>query len=113
MYSKTALPAALALACTFYGGAFLVLAAGSAVLLYISYVMPTAAALFKSRKRFRERKYNLGPLSKPSAVIAILGGLVLTSVGFQPPNQAVIKLIAGMLVVMGLVWFAFERRRFK
>src|SRR5206468_6912342 len=89
------LSGALAFACTFYGGAFLVLAAGSAVLLYISYVMPTASALFatrsRTRKRWREREYHLGLLSKPFAVFAVIGGLVLSIVGNAAANRAVGK----------------------
>ena len=105
--------AALAFVCTLYAGAFSVLAAGSAVLLYISYVMPSASALFATQRHWLDRAYNLRLLSKPFALFAILGGLVLTFVGIQPPNQAVGMLIAGMVVFMGIVWFLFEHRRFK
>ena len=105
--------AVLAFACTLYGGAFSVLAAGSAVLLYISYIMPSASALFATQRHWLDRAYNLRTLSKPFALFAILGGLALTFVGIQPPNEAVGRLIAGMLVVMAIVWFLVERHRFK
>jgi len=105
--------AVLALACTLYGGTFLVLAAGSAVLLYISYVMPIASTLFTTRRVWRDRQFNLGVLSKPAAVFAILGGLVLTIVGILPPNEQVGKLIGGMLALMGAMWLLVERRRFR
>jgi amino acid transporter len=105
--------AALALLSCLYGGAFVVLAAGCAVFLYISYVMPVAAGLLAEGKAWKEKgPFNLGAVSKPNAVLAILGGLVLVWVGFQPPNDKVGYLIIGLLVVMAVLWFAVERRRF-
>jgi amino acid transporter len=103
----------LAFACTLYGGAFSVLAAGSAVLLYISYVMPSASALITNHPDWHGRAFNLRSLSRPFAFMAILGGLILTFVGIQPPNQAVGYLVTGMLAAMGLAWFLVEKRRFK
>src|SRR5258707_6955390 len=68
---------ALALVATLYADAFFILAAGSAVLLYISYVMPVAAGLLAEGKAWKEKgPFNLGTLSKPLAVLAIIGGLV-------------------------------------
>ena len=105
--------AALAFISCLYGQAFTVLAAGCAVFLYISYIMPVAAGILAEGKTWKEKgPFNLGQLSKPNAVLAILGGLVLIWVGFQPPNQLVGYLVVGLLVFMGIYWFAFERTRF-
>jgi amino acid transporter len=107
--------AILAIAATLYGDAFIVLATGSAVFLYISYVMPTAAGILAEGKTWKHKgPFNLGKLSKPIAVLAVLGGSLLAYVGMQPPNQAVLKLTIGMLISMALLWFVFgERNRFK
>lgn len=97
-----------------YGGAFVVLAAGCAVFLYISYIMPVVAGLFAEGKSWKEKgPFSLGWWSKPNAVLAILGGLVLVWVGFQPPNHFVGYLIIGMLVVMAVLWVVSENRRFE
>ena len=97
-----------------YGGAFTVLAAGCAVFLYISYILPVVAGLFAEGKSWKEKgPFNLGVLSKPNAVVAILGGLVLAWVGFQPPNQLVGYLIVGLLVVLGILWLVSENKRFE
>jgi len=105
--------AALAFISCLYGQAFSVLVAGCAVFLYISYIMPVLAGLLAEGKTWKEKgPFNLGAISKPNAVLAILGGLVLVWVGFQPPNQLVGYLIVGLIIFMGILWFARERTRF-
>ena len=106
--------AALAFLSCLYGGAFIVLAAGCAVFLYISYIMPVVAGIFAEGKTWKEKgPFNLGAFSKPNAVIAMLGGLVLAWVGFQPPNQLVGYLVIGLIVFLVVLWFASEGKRFK
>ena len=107
--------AILAIAATLYGDAFLVLATGSAVFLYISYVMPTAAGLLAEGKTWQHKgPFNLGGLSKSIGVLAVLGGSLLAYVGMQAPNEKVFYLTIAMLVVMAIFWFVFgENKRFK
>ncbi len=107
--------AILAIAATLYGDAFIILATGSAVFLYISYVMPTAAGLLAEGKTWTHKgPFSLGGLSKPIGVLAVLGGSLLAYVGMQAPNQKVFYLTIAMLVVMAVFWFAFgEKKRFK
>ena len=90
------------------------LAAGCAVFLYISYIMPVAAGIFAEGKNWKEKgPFNLKSWSKPNAILAIIGGFVLVWVGFQPPNELVGYLIVGLLVVLLILWFASERTRFQ
>jgi amino acid transporter len=105
--------AVLAFISVLYGQAFSVLVAGCAVFLYISYVMPVLAGLLAEGKAWKQKgPFNLGAYSKVNAVLAILGGLVLVWVGFQPPNQLVGYLIIGLIVFMAVLWLARERTRF-
>ena len=105
--------AALALIATLYGDAFVVLSTGCAVFLYISYVMPVAAGLLSEGRTWKKKgPFNLGVWSRPVAVLAIIGGLILAWVGFQPPNEKVLYLTIAMIVVMIAIWYAFERHRF-
>lgn len=106
--------AALAFAATLYSNAFLVLSTGCAVFLYISYIMPSAAGIFAEGKTWTHKgPFNLGAWSKPIAILAVLGGAVLVYVGIQPPNEKVLYLAVGMLVVMAVYWWALgERNRF-
>jgi amino acid transporter len=96
-----------------YAPAFIVLATGCAVFLYISYVMPIAAGLIAEGKSWTQKgPFRLGAFSKPNAIVAIIGGLILAWVGFQPPNEKVLYLTIGLTVVLIVLWFAVERRRF-
>ena len=107
--------AILAVAATLYGDAFVVLSTGSAVFLYISYVMPVAAGLLAEGKTWTHKgPFNLGGMSKLIGSAAVIGGAFLVFVGIQPPNEKVLYLTIAMLVVMGIFWFMFgERNRFK
>ncbi len=107
--------AILSILATLYAAAFSVLAVGCAVFLYISYVMPTAAGILAEGKTWKHKgPFNLGGLSKPIGVLAVLGGGFLVLVGIQPPNEKVLYVTIAMLIVMAVFWFAFgEKKRFK
>lgn len=104
----------IAWASTLYANAFVVLATGCAVFLYLSYVMPIAAGFFAEGKTWKEKgPFNLGGYSKINAVIAVLVGIVLAITGFFPPNEKVFYLTIAMAVVMVVLWYSFERNRFE
>jgi amino acid transporter len=106
--------AALTIIGTLYAPAFVVLAAGCAVFLYLSYAMPIAAGLLQEGKTWTHKgPFNLGGFSKIVAVLAILGALILAWVGMQPPNEKVLYVGVGLAVVMVMFWFAVERKRFE
>jgi amino acid transporter len=99
--------------CGANANAYLVLASGCAVFLYVSYVMPIAAGIFAEGKRWTKKgPFQLGVWSRPIGVLAVLGGGVLIFVGFQPPNELVGKFLAGTVVFLVVVWYAVERKRF-
>ena len=105
----------LSIIATLYGDAFVVLSTGCAVFLYLSYLMPVAAGLRAEMKGTWTAKgpFQLGAASKLVAVLAIIGCALLIFVGVQPPNEKVGYLIIAMLIVMVIIWVAFEARRFK
>jgi amino acid transporter len=106
--------AALTVIGTIYAPAFVVLAAGCAVFLYISYAMPIAAGLLAEGKTWTHKgPFHLGVFSKPVAVLAIVGAVILAWVGMQPPNEKVFYVGVGLVVVMAVFWFAVERKRFE
>ena len=107
--------AILSIIATLYGDAFYVLATGCAVFLYLSYVMACAAGLRSELKGTWTQKgpFNLGGASVLVAVLAVIGCIILILVGVQPPNEKVGYLILGMIVVMAIIWYAFERSRFE
>lgn len=93
--------------------AYIVLASGCAVFLYVSYIMPIAAGVLVEGGRWTKKgPFNLGVWSRPIGVLAFLGGGVLVFVGVQPPNQLVGWFLGGTVVLLTAVWFLLERRRF-
>src|SRR5258706_14224377 len=100
----------LAFISTLYADAFLILATGCAVFLYISYMIPVIAGFFAEGKTWKEKgPFNLGSWSKPNAIIAAVGVALLTTTGFFPPNQRVFYLTVAMVVILPILWFAFEK----
>jgi amino acid transporter len=94
-----------------YGDAFAVLSTGSAVFLYVSYVMPVAAGLNAEGKTWvRKGPFNLGMWSKPIATLAVLGGAVLVYVGIQPPNEKVLYISLLLIAIMAVFWYGFGVR---
>jgi amino acid transporter len=106
--------ALLALLATLYSPAFAALAAGCALFLYISLAMPVAAGLLAEGKTWKEfGPFRLGVWSKPLAVITVLGVLVLMYAGIQPPFDILINYAIGLVVLLLVLWFGIESRRFK
>ena len=107
------LTVALSIAATLYSPAFAALAAGCAMFLYISYAMPIAAGLLAEGKSWTEfGPFRLGILSKPFALISVLGGIVIIFIGTRPPNDILDNYFIGLLVLLAIVWFAVARTRF-
>ena len=103
------LGAVLSVAATLYSPAFAALAAGCALFLYVSYVMPIAAGMLAEGKTWTEfGPFRLGIWSKPLALIAIAGVLVLMYAGIQPPFDILINYALGLIVLLLVLWFGIE-----
>jgi amino acid transporter len=90
------------------------IAAVCAVFLYLSYVLPVAAgARAHGRTWTRFGPFQLGRAFKPLAILSSLGCLFLLVIGVQPPNQQALPILIGSGVLLLVIWFGFERRRFK
>lgn len=93
---------------------FLVLATGCAVFLYLSYAIPVLAGFFAEGKTWTTKgPFNLGGLSKPIALIAGVGVLLLSTTGFFPPNQPVFYLTLGMVIILPIIWVAGINKSFE
>ena len=77
--------------------------------------MPIAAGfLAEGGPKWKEKgPFNLGSFSKINAIIAVLAGVTLAITGFFPPNEKVFYLTVAMVVIMPILWYAFERNRFE
>ena len=103
----------LSIIATLYSPAFLALAAGCAMFLYISYAMPILAGLFAEGNSWTEfGPFKLGALSKPFAVITVLGAVLIIYIGTRPPNDILVNYLIGLLVLLAVIWFGIARKRF-
>ncbi len=102
----------LSIIATLYGGAFLVLSTGCAVFLYLSYLMPIAAAMRSEMAGNWKNKgpFNLGGASIPIALVAIVGCAILIFVGVQPPQEKVGYLIVILILALIGFWQSMEGR---
>jgi hypothetical protein len=56
--------------------------------------------------------FQLGALSKPFAIISVLGAFVLFYIGVQPPLDALLTYTAVLLIIMAVLWFGVARKHF-
>jgi amino acid transporter len=105
--------AILAFLSTLYTPAFLTLASGCAVFLYLSYAMPVGAGLLAEGKSWTTKgPFQLGGLSKLFGIITVVWALVLYFIGVQPPNDDLLRYTGGLLVIMAILWFGIAQRKF-
>jgi amino acid transporter len=105
--------AMLAVAFTAYAKVYETISIVCTIFLYISYVLPTALGLIAYGRRWtRMGPWDLGMWYRPLAVVCILGCGLLLVVGVQPPYELALKVVAVMVGVMLVLWFAVERFRF-
>ncbi len=94
--------------------AYTTIAAVCTVFLYISYVLPIGAGLLAyGRTWTRFGPWQLRVWYRPLAAVSVIGCLFLLLIGVQPPNQLALRIVSGAAVLMIVVWFGFERRRFR
>jgi amino acid transporter len=98
---------------TVYAAAYATIAAAAAVLLYISYVLPTAIGAIAYARWWTEMgPWHLGRWFRPLAVVSVVGCAALVAIGMQPPNEKAAYVVGGMVVALAVVWFAVVRRHF-
>jgi amino acid transporter len=105
-----ALAAAMA---TVYTPVYEIMAAVTAIFLYISYVLPTALGLLAYGRRWTAMgPWHLGPWYRPLAAVSVLGCAALILIGMQPPNEKTAWIVGGTLLALAAVWYGGARNRF-
>jgi len=121
--------AVLATLACYYAPFMFALATGCALFLYISYAMPVAAGLLAEGNTWTEfGPFRLGALSKPFAILTIIGVLLLIYPGTQPPNDVLYaplffadhpvlnwltRPLPVIFALLAIAWIVSESRRFK
>jgi amino acid transporter len=98
-----------------YAPAYSTLTTAGVIFLYISYVMPTAAAYLAYGKTWtRMGPFTVGQrLFKILAVISVVGVLVLIWIGVQPPNGKALYVTFGVVVLLIAGWWLGIRKIFR
>jgi len=95
--------------------AYSIVVSCTVIFLFLSFALPIALGLFTigTAKWPNMGPWNMGvPVYKLVAVLAIISMIVIFFIGIQPPNDWALEITVGFLVLTGVVWFAFENRRF-
>ena len=98
---------------TVYADAYATIAASATVLLYISYVLPTAIGVIAYGRWWTELgPWHLGRWFHPFAVVSVVGCAALVVIGMQPPNEKAAFVVGGTVAALAVMWFAVARHRF-
>lgn len=90
------------------------IAAVCVLLLYVSYVLPTALGFFAwGRTWTTPGPWHLGRWYRPLALVAVVGCGGLFVIGVQPPNEKALWTIGLFVAFLGVLWLTVERRRFR
>lgn len=86
------------------------------IFLFFSFAIPITLGLLAwgTSKWDKMGPWNLGETTfKLFAVLSILAMILIFVLGIQPPNDWALYITVGFLVLTGVVWFGFEKRRFQ
>jgi hypothetical protein len=86
------------------------------IFIFFSDALPIALGLiaYGGPKWPRMGPWSMGHLGfSLLAALSVLAMIVIFVIGVQPPNQLALNVTIGFLILTALIWFAFERRRFK
>jgi hypothetical protein len=98
---------------TVYTPVYEIMAAVTAIFLYISYVLPTALGLLAYSRRWTVMgPWHLGRWYRPLAAVSVLGCVALIIIGMQPPNEKTAWIVGSVLLTMAVIWFGGARSRF-
>lgn len=93
-----------AIAFTLYTPVYSTITLVCAILLYLSYVLPTLLGLMAHGRSWTSMgPWQLGGWYRPLAVLAILGCSVLIAIGMAPPNEKALYFVLAMTAVLLLM----------
>ncbi len=106
--------AIIAVLFTLYTPAYTTIVSVTVIFLFLSYGMPIMAGLLVYGKSWTKMgPWDMGPVFRVVAVLVILAVVLIFFLGVQPPNDAALRITLVFLAITAVVWFGFERRRFK
>lgn len=99
---------------TLYTPAYTTIVSVTVIFIFISYGMPVMLGGMAYGKTWTHMgPWTLGPIYPLIALLVALSIALILYLGVQPPNDAALNITLAFLVITAVVWFGFERRRFK
>ena len=84
------------------------------IFIFLSCGLPVIAGLFAYGRSWTQMgPWDMGPAYRIVGVLAIGAIALIFYLGVQPPNGAALTITLVFLAITAVVWFGFERRRFK
>ena len=105
----------VALLIAVYGGAYSVVTSMSTVGLYVAYIIPVFLG-WRARKAnvwTQRGPWHLGPYSNVVNFAAVVWTVFICVILVMPPNQLAGKTMLGVVVLLAVWYWAFERYRFR
>ncbi|MBN8999103.1 MAG: amino acid permease [Rhizobiales bacterium] len=96
--------------------AYSIVVSCTVIFLFFSFAIPIALGLFAygTKKWPTMGPWNMGKgLFSLFAVLSIVAMVLIFGIGVQPPNDWALYITIGFLILTGIVWIAFENRRFQ
>ncbi len=99
---------------TLYTPAYTTIVSVTVIFLFLSYGLPVAIGGVAYGKTWtRMGPWDMGPAFRVVSVLAVLAVALIFFLGVQPPNDAALAITIAFLAITAVVWFGFERGRFK
>jgi amino acid transporter len=99
---------------TLYTPVYETMAAVAAILLYLSYVLPTGLGLVAHGRGWTTMgPWNLGRWYRPLAAMSVVGCVALIAIGMHPPNEKSLWIVGGVLLLLAILWRAGMKDRFQ
>jgi hypothetical protein len=77
-------------------------------------VLPSVLGFFAYGRSWTQMgPWNLGPWFRPLALMCVVGCGLLLAICMSPPNEKAFAITAAAAGALVVIWFAFERRRFR
>lgn len=99
---------------TLYTPAYTTIVSVTVIFIFISYGLPIAlGGLAYGSTWTKMGPWNMGPVFRLVALLVTLSAALILFLGVQPPNDKALQITLAFLALTAVVWFGFERRRFK
>ena len=98
---------------TLYAPVYTTIVSVTVIFLFLSYAMPILSGLLAYGNKWTNMgPWDLGPAFRIVAALALASMVLIFGIGIQPPNDKALLITVGLVVLLTLGWFLFERNRF-